>query len=260
MIYFKKRPLSKCEVRMKKLEELLDQQHFSTFRQAIAPLGGDESIQQSAVGYELLNRPHSSSEFSNAETFYSFAAMHGRSSDVDIRVIEFGLHRYTAEQPHAWKSGAEPLLFVNAHLSTLFSADWERSLHSWPVPHQFIVLELSEREGLASYTKEMVKQKVAQLQQSGIKIAVDDLGMGYSGLYTLAIVRPEYVKIDRQLVSHIQTDPYRQHMMHSLIDYWNREGVTVIAEGIETADEARFFVEAGAALGQGYLFHRPEAV
>ena len=137
MISFKKRPLSICEVRMKKLEGLLEQRHFSTFRQAIAPLYGEESSQQNAVGYELLNRPHSSQEFSNAETFYSYAAMHGRASEVDIRVIEIGLHRYKSGQSQVWKTDEEPLVFINAHLSTLFSSDWERSLHSWPVPLQF---------------------------------------------------------------------------------------------------------------------------
>ncbi|MHB1629367.1 MAG: EAL domain-containing protein [Bacilli bacterium] len=242
---------------------VLQQQGLVSLRQAIVPLGDDESAAQGAQGYELLNRPQPSPEFATTEAFYSFAAAHGRISEVDVRVIEIGLRRYTAtrsQPPQTADAAGEPLLFINVHLSTLFSPAWERSLPSWPVPHQFIALELSEREGLTNYTKESVKQKIAELQQGGMKIAVDDLGIGYSGLYTLAIVHPDYVKIDRQLVSRIQVDPYRQHMMHALIAYWRREGVAVIAEGVETEDEARFFVQAGAALGQGYLFHRPEAL
>jgi EAL domain-containing protein (putative c-di-GMP-specific phosphodiesterase class I) len=72
----------------------------------------------------------------------------------------------------------------------------------------------------------------------------------------LTIVKPDYVKIDRQLVKDIDKDLYRQHLMKALVQFWDSEDVFVIVEGIERVEEAQFFAELNISFGQGYLFHK----
>ncbi len=138
--------------------------------------------------------------------------------------------------------------------------DWEEILPNLHVGEATIVLELSEREGLSGYSKLEVVRKMKELRAKGMKIAVDDIGKGYSGLHTLAMVEPDFVKIDRDLVKDIEVDSYRQHMMRALIEYWKQQNVHIIAEGIETESEWSFFKTLGVRYFQGYYFHKPNLV
>lgn len=259
-MFGRKKPLNGCEIKMNTVNFTLERELFSTFQQSIVALPAAAGEGMLAHGLELLNRPALSAEFSGPEQFYAFAAAHGRSSEVDLYTMELGLKRLYKSVQEKRLPLADARVFVNIHLSTLFTREWEIVVGRLPFNASSIVLELSEREGLDTYTKDSVVTAIRALQQAGFKIAIDDLGMGYSGLYTLAVVHPDYVKVDRQLVSKIDEDPYRQHMMNSLVEYWTREGVAVIAEGIERDEEALFFSQIGATYGQGYRFHRPAAV
>jgi EAL domain-containing protein (putative c-di-GMP-specific phosphodiesterase class I) len=257
-MFGRRKQLTPCEIKMKRVNADLDQEKFQTFQQKIVYMSEEPSAKR-IHGLEVLNRPSLGTEFSSTEEFFSFSASHGRSQELDVYTLKLGLQRLAKlstvkERQHA------PYIFVNVHLSTLFSEEWNHLLGDLPVHPGLIALELSEREGLDTYSKHDVQSVITTLQKTGMKIAVDDVGMGYSGLHTLAMVRPDYVKIDRQLVSKIDEDAYRQHMMISLVDYWRQEDVSVIAEGVERKEEAQFFAQIGTSLAQGYYYHRPEAV
>ena len=99
-----------------------------------------------------------------------------------------------------------------------------------------------------------------ELREFGMKIAVDDIGKGYSGLHTLAMVEPDFVKVDRDLVKDIGEDTYRQHMMKALVEYWLQQQVSIIAEGVETEEEVAFFKGLGVPYFQGYYFMKPKLV
>ena len=258
-MFWRRVPESPCALKMIRMNDMLEKLNFATYQQRIVQLTVDSPAKPKIHGLELLNRPLKNPDFMNPEQFYSFAATHGKSSEVDVLTMKTALQRWTSILD-SQQTPSDVSLFVNLHLSTLFSTDWTTLLPSLPVDPSSIVLELSEREGLDTYSKEDIYTKIRELQQLGFQIAVDDLGMGYSGLYTLAMVHPDYVKIDRQLVQGIDHDPYRQHMMHALVTYWKQEQVSVIAEGIEREQEARFFFDIGTDLAQGYYYHRPSEV
>jgi EAL domain-containing protein (putative c-di-GMP-specific phosphodiesterase class I) len=245
---------------MKDLDFTLKDQRFTTFQQAIVPLSSsiDEAM-ASAYGCELLNRPQLSDNFASTDQFYAFVGAHGRSAEVDTHTATIGLQRYVSTHFH--EDHPAHRVFINVHLSTLFSEDWERFLaKSLMISPSQVVLEIAEREGLDAYQESDVIKKIGALRDLGFQIAVDDLGMGYSGLYTLATVQPHFVKIDRKLVRFIEQDSYRQHMMHALIAYWHKEHVQVIIEGIERQEEVAFFLATGAAYAQGYYYHRPQSI
>ena len=259
-MFLPRREKSKCELRMKDLDFTLKDQRFTTFHQAIVPLSSsiDEAM-TTAYGCELLNRPQLTDNFASTDQFYAFVGAHGKSSQVDTHTATLGLQRYASSRFHADHPAHR--VFINVHLSTLFSEDWDRFLSkSLIISPSQIVLEIAEREGLDAYREREVVEKIEAMRALGFQIAVDDLGMGYSGLYTLATVHPHFVKIDRKLVSWIDQDPYRQHMMHALMAYWHKEQVKVIVEGIERQEEVDFFLTTGAAYAQGYYYHRPQSV
>lgn len=252
-----RRPTTPCELKMEHLNNTLAQRQFQTFRQSIVRLSTPDQ-KADLHGFEILNRPLLGADFSSVEEFYSFGASHGRSRVLDTYTIQLGLQRFRDFVAAEGALQGTTLVFVNIHLSTLFSDEWQTLLADLPVPPSSVVLELSEREGLNTYSHQDVDFILRDLQRNGIKVAVDDVGMGYSGLHTLAMVHPDYVKIDRELVLGIDHDLYRQHMMRSLVEYWQREGVSTIAEGIEHEQEVAFFTDIGTTFGQGYWFHKPE--
>jgi EAL domain-containing protein (putative c-di-GMP-specific phosphodiesterase class I) len=94
---------------------------------------------------------------------------------------------------------------------------------------------------------------------SDVRIATDDLGVGYAGLVQVLDVRPDVVKIDRAIVAWVDEDPARQALVAGLVQFGAATGCTLIAEGIERDEERQALVALGVNIGQGYLFGRPGA-
>lgn len=91
----------------------------------------------------------------------------------------------------------------------------------------------------------------------GFKTAIDDFGSGYSGLRLIAEFRPDFVKIDMNLVRGIDADPARRSIMRNVLRMMLDLGVEVICEGVETTGEYACLRDLGVRLMQGYLFARP---
>ena len=91
----------------------------------------------------------------------------------------------------------------------------------------------------------------------GFSFAIDDVGAGYSGLETVAALQPNYLKIDMSLVRDVHQKRVSQQVVKAILDMGGGIGATVIAEGIQTEEEAETLVGLGVRFGQGYLFGRP---
>jgi EAL domain-containing protein (putative c-di-GMP-specific phosphodiesterase class I) len=125
--------------------------------------------------------------------------------------------------------------------------------------------ELPDLEGLiVEITEEALVQSdvelrtvIAPLQQRGARLAVDDMGAGYSGLRQITTVRPSYLKLDRSLISGIDHDPDRAALVGALVGYSKQVGSLLVAEGIEHSAELRLLRELGVPLVQGYYTGRP---
>ena len=91
----------------------------------------------------------------------------------------------------------------------------------------------------------------------GFLTAIDDFGAGYAGLNLLADFQPDIVKLDMHLVRRIDSSPARQAIVGGVVKTCHELNITVLAEGVEAAGERDYFIHAGVALMQGYLFARP---
>ncbi|WP_296187746.1 EAL domain-containing protein [Pseudomonas sp. UBA1879] len=96
-----------------------------------------------------------------------------------------------------------------------------------------------------------------EYREFGFKTAIDDFGAGYSGLSLLADFQPDLIKLDMALVRDIHRDRVRQAIVRGVVTMCTELGVTVIAEGIECAEERDFLADCGIFLMQGYWFARP---
>ena len=91
----------------------------------------------------------------------------------------------------------------------------------------------------------------------GFRLAVDDIGAGYSGLASFTELMPEVVKIDMSLVRDIHKSALKQRTIAALCRLWRESGSLVVGEGVETPEERDTLVGLGCDLLQGYLIARP---
>lgn len=96
-------------------------------------------------------------------------------------------------------------------------------------------------------------------RQRGFQVALDDLGAGYSSLNLLARVRPDFVKLDMELIRGVDHDPFKARLAGDLIRTAAGLGIKTVAEGIETRGEWEFVSAHGADYAQGFYLARPGA-
>lgn len=118
-----------------------------------------------------------------------------------------------------------------------------------------LVLEVTERQ--AVHAEGQVLAAIDRWRACGVDFAVDDVGAGHAGLGQLALVRPEYLKLDRTIVHGMHETPDRATFVRSLTEYVQASQTRVIAEGIETDADLAAVREAGIELVQGFFLGRP---
>ena len=94
-------------------------------------------------------------------------------------------------------------------------------------------------------------------REIGFKTAIDDFGAGYSGLNLLTRFQPDIVKLDMDLIRGIDLDPVKQVVVRRTLDMLKDLGISVVCEGVETAEEFATLTELGVDLIQGYFVARP---
>lgn len=131
------------------------------------------------------------------------------------------------------------------------------TLRSGLKPEQ-IIFEVVETEKVEDNAR---LQKILEFyRQNGFGVALDDMGSGYSGLSLLADLKPDLVKIDREIVSKSVASKYHFDICASLARLGKENGQMVLAEGVETEQEKELMDKIGVDLYQGYLFGKPNPV
>ena len=185
----------------------------------------------------------------NPIDFVDAADRLGRTSELG-RAIRKRIAQQIPEAP------ADAKLFVNLHPADLVD-DELGSEHGALTPFASrVVLEVTERAAL-----EKVKglaEGVRRLRALGYWLALDDLGAGYAGLSSFALLEPEVVKIDMSLVRDIHTSSVKQKVFRSFAALCRESDTEIIAEGVEVAAERDCLSSLGGDLYQGYLFARPD--
>ncbi|HEX6765850.1 MAG TPA: EAL domain-containing response regulator [Polyangiaceae bacterium] len=203
--------------------------------------------QKNVVAYEVLLR-------SREATLPHPGAMLEAAERLD-RIHELGRRvRRKALEPVPGLS-ADELLFVNLHPKDLGDDELFSSHSTLTSVARRVVLEITERAPLDRIPD--LRERLARLRRLGFRIALDDLGAGYAGLSSFALLEPEVVKLDMALTRDLSSDTTKQTLVRTMVSMCKELGMLVVAEGIETEAERDALERAGCDLMQGYLFAAP---
>lgn len=118
-----------------------------------------------------------------------------------------------------------------------------------------VLLELSEHDAVDDY--DALHAVLEPLRARGMRLAIDDVGAGFSSLRHIVLTTPDVIKLDRSIVDGVSTDPVLRTLVRSLVDFGHGCNARVVAEGVETAADAATLLTLEVDDGQGWHFGRP---
>lgn len=124
-----------------------------------------------------------------------------------------------------------------------------------PIKLSQVVLELTERDPIENFTE--TRRVIAALQGLGVRIAIDDVGTGHSGLSYMLKLGVDIIKIDKMFVDAIGTDRNSTTIVETLVDLAHNMRMDVVAEGVENFEQVMHLRELGIRSAQGYVFAPP---
>ncbi|WP_077305302.1 EAL domain-containing protein [Terribacillus halophilus] len=228
--------------------EIIHQEAFHSYVQPIISIE-DERI----YGYEHLLRMNKR-EVSPAALF-TFASEAGLTSMLDQRA------RQTAVKKRAEEGIAKGIKsFINFLPSTIYNPDFclrqtFQTVERYHIDPRDLVFEVVETEKLDDVAR--LKRIFKRYKQEGMKVALDDVGAGYSTLELFKELEPDVVKIDRAYISYCDQNADKQAFLHQVITVAKALGTKVLAEGIERVEEFLFCKQIGIDLAQGYYIGKP---
>lgn len=237
------------------LQKIINEQAITTFFQPIIHLE-----HETTTGYEVLNRPPASHLFPTTEKFYDFIGKTDQVFSFECFSRTISLHRFfdcLIDEPNQRNS----LIFLNIHPQVLLDSNYRsgetlQQLEKLQLSPNQIVFELTEKSAVSDFSH--FERVLSNYRSQGFRIAIDDAGSGYNSLKSLVHLKPEFIKLDRSLISYIDKNIEQQQMVMLLLDFANQSNTYVIAEGIERMEELTFLREKGVHYGQGYAIGRPD--
>ena len=243
------------------LQDILEKERICTFFQPIVSLKTG-----SIFAYEALVRglAHTPGELIAPLDLFAQAERETISLEFDRLCRKKALENFSA---HTTKTDAlsmdavtpPPMIFMNINTSVIGAGDSEQP-HISNITRQMgfapknIGLELIESK---SNSPEELISFVNHYRNSGFLIVIDDFGCEHSNLDRLIQIHPDIIKIDRSIISQIETDPYRQSILKSIHSLAEMTGALCLAEGVETLDEILTCHLLGVDLFQGFAIARP---
>ncbi|MEO0123186.1 MAG: EAL domain-containing protein [candidate division WOR-3 bacterium] len=231
------------------LMKMLDNKAIYTVYQPIFNLR-DGTI----YGYEALSRGPKDSFFEDPDTIFTFAARY----ELLPKIEELCLYNAIRE---ASKLNSNSLIFLNItpdQIPRLLDNHFVDFLSECRVKDNRVVIEITEKFAIPHYG--VYQEILVRTKGRGLKIALDDVGVGYSTLERISEIGPDYLKYDRTLVRDIDKNLIRQELIKSFVNFANRINSTIIAEGIENENELQFLKNLGIKYGQGFYLCRPKPV
>jgi EAL domain-containing protein (putative c-di-GMP-specific phosphodiesterase class I) len=231
-----------------------EKQREREIRTRIAPLldaGGPDVLLQPIVDLGTGRRV-------GAEALSRFPAEWRKAPDVCFE------EAHSIDEGHALEllalGGAAALLdqvdgyvAMNVSPGTLMTEEVAAFLQSLPLGR--LVLELSEQTRVTDY--DQLHAVLEPLRAEGMRLAIDDVGAGFSSLRHIVLTAPDIIKLDRSIVTGVEHDHVLRKLVHSLTDFAHGSHAHVVAEGVETPEAASMLVSLGVDSGQGWHFGRP---
>ena len=226
-------------------ERIIDENLFDYYFQPIV-----NTIDGEIYSYEALMRPKSAMKLTPLHIL-KYAGLVNRLSDIErgtflnvLQIVDLRKHEFSGK-----------LVFINSIPEARGAADDYRKISQLLLKHaDTAVVEMTEQSQIDDENLDRINERYRNM---GVKMAIDDYGTGYSNIGNLLRYTPDFVKIDRSLLSEIQSSPKKRHFVREIIQFCHDNKILALAEGIETSEELRTVIMLGADLIQGYYTARP---
>jgi EAL domain-containing protein (putative c-di-GMP-specific phosphodiesterase class I) len=227
---------------MSRISALLESQMLMTAFQPIYGLAG-----KNVVGVEALSR-FVSDDGAAAELWFAEARAVGLGANLEFSALGSAAAAAKDLPPHLFVSlNISPTSCLDPRLPELFE--------HIDLPVSRVVLELTETIADEQYAQFIAA--VTPLRDKGLRIAVDDTHSGAGALSRMVHLRPDFLKVGRDVIGEVDSDGIQRALAACLVDFTRQIGTTLVAEGIETVGELKVLTELGIDAGQGYLLGRP---
>ncbi len=204
------------------------------------------------IGYEALVRPAPESGIHGPAEAFDLAAQAGVLWELEEAARVACVNA-------AINQSQELLLFFNTSPRVFIDLRYEeavtRLISNAGLAPARVVLEITERA--EDPHSDALREQTQRLKRCGFQVAIDDVGAGASGLRRMMALRPQWLKLDRDLIDGVDTDPYKQNLLDFFVHFARMSGVNLIAEGVERIEELATLIDLGIVHAQGYLLGRP---
>ena len=195
---------------------------------------------------------------SGAEALSRFPAGWGRAPDVvfaEAHDVGLGdrLELLALERAAEHLAAVDGYVALNVSPGTLLTPACGALLARLPAAR--VLLELSEHDPVTDY--DALHAALTPLRAAGMRLAIDDVGAGFSSLRHIVLCRPDVIKLDRTIVDGVAADPVLTALVGALVTFAHGNGIAVVAEGVETAQDAAALRALAVDHGQGWFFGRP---
>ncbi|MFB8369018.1 EAL domain-containing protein [Pseudarthrobacter sp. NPDC055928] len=227
---------------LSRISALLENQMLMT---AFQPIYGLAS--KGVVGVEALSR-FVSDDGAGAELWFAEAASVGLGANLEFSALGSAAAAAANLPPHLYVSlNVSPTSCIDPRLPELFD--------HIELPVSRIVLELTE--GIPDDEYPHFVSAITPLRERGLRIAIDDSHSGAGALSRMVHLRPDFIKLGRDIISGVDSDSTQQALAACMVDFAEQIGTVLVAEGVETREELQVLTDLGVSAGQGYLLGRP---
>jgi EAL domain-containing protein (putative c-di-GMP-specific phosphodiesterase class I) len=227
------------QARRLEVEQLLASGALRTHLQPVIALGDG-----TPAGWEALSRfPEGTHP---PDVWFDLAHDVGLTADLELAALRSAL----ALLP---RLPSDSFLSVNVSAEAVMDPRVRALLRAQPL-HR-VVLELTEQH--LTPDRARLAASLGDLRAQGARLAMDDVGAGYAGLERVLRLQPEIIKLDRHIVAGVAADHGRSAMVGAFASFARAVGTAVVAEGVESQDDADALRHLGVEMAQGYLFGRP---
>lgn len=236
------------EIRTLTIMDIIKSESVHSLYQPIISLHNGEII-----GYEALSRGPVGTPFATPICMIDAAETEGVIWELEMLFRKRAIEK-AATLP------SNKLLFLNVDPNIIKDSTYKEGftknyLKKFNIDPKNIVFEITERTAIDDY--HTFKNITDHYKNQEYKLAIDDVGSGYSGLKSITELRPDYVKIDMDLIRNIDSNAVKQAIIKALVTMAKETQMLLIAEGVESFRELKTLIKLGVHLAQGYLLSKP---
>ena len=204
------------------------------------------------LGLEMLSCPQTSTPMLNPEIFFKSALKYGVYYEVEMigwrKALKIASENFDGRQKLFLN--CDPYLVESEKFKTV-----KEVFSGYGMSSNEVYLEITERSAIIAF--DIFYERIREYRQDGFKIAVDDMGAGYSSLESIIEIKPEAVKLDRHIIYGVGNDSYKNSIVKLFVAFCLENGIICVAEGIENKQDFDALIELGVDAGQGYYLCRP---